>query len=170
MREGRHQRLVDHVSSYMSVHNGVALPERHGLMASQVHKGASCHDAISSYRTLVVGMGAHRHSGDSSRAGGACQPDPFSAARRRRPTAAPSPRSQRSTHGATRGSGRMPSGHTAHSPETNKTSYPCGYEVQICEIWSGWPDLNRRPHGPKPCALPAALHPARNTTVSTRSK
>ena len=26
-------------------------------------------------------------------------------------------------------------------------------------IWSEWRDLNPRPHGPEPCALPAALHP-----------
>ena len=25
--------------------------------------------------------------------------------------------------------------------------------------WSGWQDLNLRPHGPQPYALPAALHP-----------
>src|SRR5579859_5309812 len=28
--------------------------------------------------------------------------------------------------------------------------------------WSGCADLNRGPHGPKPCALPTALHPVRN--------
>ena len=26
-------------------------------------------------------------------------------------------------------------------------------------FWSEWRDLNSRPHGPEPCALPAALHP-----------
>jgi hypothetical protein len=26
-------------------------------------------------------------------------------------------------------------------------------------IWSGWRDLNSRPHGPQPYALPTALHP-----------
>ena len=25
--------------------------------------------------------------------------------------------------------------------------------------WSEWRDLNPRPHGPEPCALPTALHP-----------
>ena len=26
-------------------------------------------------------------------------------------------------------------------------------------LWSEWRDLNSRPHGPEPCALPSALHP-----------
>ena len=26
-------------------------------------------------------------------------------------------------------------------------------------LWSGWAGSNRRPHGPKPCALAAAPHP-----------
>ena len=26
-------------------------------------------------------------------------------------------------------------------------------------LWSEWRDLNPRPHGPEPCALPTALHP-----------
>src|SRR6266699_3679404 len=29
-----------------------------------------------------------------------------------------------------------------------------------CTTWSGRPDSNRGPHGPKPCALPTAPHPA----------
>ncbi len=28
-------------------------------------------------------------------------------------------------------------------------------------FWSEWRDLNSRPHGPEPCALPAALHPVK---------
>lgn len=27
------------------------------------------------------------------------------------------------------------------------------------DLWSEWRDLNPRPHGPEPCALPTALHP-----------
>ena len=27
------------------------------------------------------------------------------------------------------------------------------------QLWSEWRDLNPRPHGPEPCALPTALHP-----------
>lgn len=33
--------------------------------------------------------------------------------------------------------------------------------------WSGWPDLNGRPHAPHACALPAAPHPA-NITVADK--
>ena len=29
----------------------------------------------------------------------------------------------------------------------------------LLHCWSGWPDLNRRPHGPKPCALPLRYTP-----------
>ena len=29
----------------------------------------------------------------------------------------------------------------------------------VSTLWSEWRDLNSRPHGPEPCALPAALHP-----------
>ena len=31
--------------------------------------------------------------------------------------------------------------------------------VRIIIVWSEWRDLNPRPHGPEPCALPTALHP-----------
>ena len=31
--------------------------------------------------------------------------------------------------------------------------------VRIIITWSEWRDLNPRPHGPEPCALPTALHP-----------
>ena len=31
--------------------------------------------------------------------------------------------------------------------------------VRIIISWSEWRDLNPRPHGPEPCALPTALHP-----------
>ena len=30
---------------------------------------------------------------------------------------------------------------------------------RFCLNWSEWRDLNPRPHGPEPCALPTALHP-----------
>ena len=31
---------------------------------------------------------------------------------------------------------------------------------EVCRFcWSEWRDLNPRPHGPEPCALPTALHP-----------
>ena len=33
--------------------------------------------------------------------------------------------------------------------------------VRIIMDWSEWRDLNPRPHGPEPCALPTALHPDR---------
>ena len=29
----------------------------------------------------------------------------------------------------------------------------------VSTSWSEWRDLNSRPHGPEPCALPSALHP-----------
>ena len=38
----------------------------------------------------------------------------------------------------------------------------CGIFVCIFFVnttWSEWRDLNPRPHGPEPCALPTALHP-----------
>src|SRR5579885_1995464 len=34
--------------------------------------------------------------------------------------------------------------------------------------WSGCADSNRGPHGPKPCALPTALHPAIQAFVVER--
>ena len=30
---------------------------------------------------------------------------------------------------------------------------------RTASFWSEWRDLNSRPHGPEPCALPSALHP-----------
>ena len=35
-----------------------------------------------------------------------------------------------------------------------------GESMDACDAsWSEWRDSNPRPHGPEPCALPAALHP-----------
>ena len=31
--------------------------------------------------------------------------------------------------------------------------------LKLVDFWSEWRDLNPRPHGPEPCALPSALHP-----------
>lgn len=36
-----------------------------------------------------------------------------------------------------------------------------GYQVPYI-FWSGWPDLNRRPHAPKARILPTELHPGEN--------
>jgi hypothetical protein len=33
-------------------------------------------------------------------------------------------------------------------------------------LWSGWADLNRRPHGPKPCALTRLRHTPLNLAYS----
>ena len=35
--------------------------------------------------------------------------------------------------------------------------------------WSEWQDSNLRHHGPKPCALPAALHPGLYNSLSLRN-
>ena len=32
-------------------------------------------------------------------------------------------------------------------------------KADFAPTWSEWRDLNSRPHGPEPCALPSALHP-----------
>ena len=36
--------------------------------------------------------------------------------------------------------------------------------------WSEWRDLNPRPHGPEPCALPTALHPDGLATVTEQTE
>ena len=41
----------------------------------------------------------------------------------------------------------------------SKTSLLRGSETRVQFFaWSAWRDLNPRPHGPEPCALPTALH------------
>src|SRR3989304_5525224 len=38
--------------------------------------------------------------------------------------------------------------------------------VRVREVWSGWPDLNRRPPAPKAGALPGCATPRRTPTIS----
>src|SRR5579863_10360541 len=41
--------------------------------------------------------------------------------------------------------------------------------ASLARVWSGCADLNRGPHGPKPCALPTAPHPAiQHSSISTQ--
>ena len=35
--------------------------------------------------------------------------------------------------------------------------------------WSGWPDSNRRPHGPKPRTLPTEPHPEAKRGVGSKA-
>ena len=37
------------------------------------------------------------------------------------------------------------------------------FRTKMAVFWSEWRDLNPRPHGPEPCALPTALHPDANS-------
>lgn len=39
-----------------------------------------------------------------------------------------------------------------HASET------CSSAIWDTQAWSGWPDSNRHPHGPKPCALPLSYN------------
>ena len=47
--------------------------------------------------------------------------------------------------------------HDLSKYQVMKRKSPQAYSLR--RRWSEWRDLNSRPHGPEPCALPAALHP-----------
>lgn len=43
---------------------------------------------------------------------------------------------------------------------------PKSYEEKLLKMVSGYPDLNRGPHGPKPCALPTAPYPVLYASIN----
>ena len=54
---------------------------------------------------------------------------------------------------------RMVWSHEAANPHSATPTKKDGPPFGGPSFWSEWRDLNSRPHGPEPCALPSALHP-----------